>query len=718
MSIPGKIFKDFQQPDCGQCFFEFEDMATGATELYIIENGNYVALTTPSFDSYNFGNPSCGGCYVEFRNANIVTIYLWDSNDLVEILNPPQTIYVEITGSNCNSECVLVYRDTIQNNIISAIWNGTDLITMELPAGVSFAGTFCCSGLQLSQYLNSNGESSYYGFTGTDFVEVSFPAGATNIGVVSPGLNTCGCTFQYNTGTGLNIAAWDGTSLTIPPDQPQGITFVGPISNNGCNSCFTNFYSEATGLINYLWDGNTLTEFPIVGDDPTVSFSIYDNSCLEECVYKFGNILYTYDGTMYSEISGAPMELNFNDIIENACGCYFEYSTGSGDNRKFYIYENGTLVEVGGISESDCFCSVIDTNGEVETADVMSFAPEPLDNTICLGETVSFTVQVSNGTAPYTYQWQDGGGNMIGTNSATYSFTPTMADNGSTYQVMVTDNNGCSVMSESANLVINELPSLMVDDVSVCLGEEVSFTTTASNGAAPYNYQWQDSGGNTVGSNSETYTFTPTLTDNGTTYQVAVTDDNGCTVSSMPVTLTVNALPETSTPNDVTVCLGEEVSFTTTASNGAAPYNYQWQDSGGNTVGSDSETYTFFPLLADDGSSYQVIVTDDNGCINNSMSATLTINSLPDASFTCPINVPQCEGLFDLSPINSTGVWTGTSSNVIETNSMLDPSSLIQNVNYTLIYTITDNNGCQAQQSCNFNIINNCASNGGRFDDE
>ena len=80
---------------------------------------------------------------------------------------------------------------------------------------------------------------------------------------------------------------------------------------------------------------------------------------------------------------------------------------------------------------------------------------QPSDKTVTLGQTATFSV-VANGTPTLTYQWQKNGSDIPGATGATYT-TPvtTLADNGSTFGVNVSNAQG-NITSDEAKLTVNE----------------------------------------------------------------------------------------------------------------------------------------------------------------------------------------------------------------------------------------------------------------------
>ena len=193
---------------------------------------------------------------------------------------------------------------------------------------------------------------------------------------------------------------------------------------------------------------------------------------------------------------------------------------------------------------------------------------QPASQTVTAGQTATFSV-VASGTAPLSYQWQKNGANISGATAASYT-TPTTAtaDNGSTFQVVVSNTAG-SVTSSAATLTVNPAavaPTITTQPANqtVTAGQTATFAVVAS-GTAPLSYQWQKSGANISGATSASYT-TPatTSTDNGSTFQVVVSNTAG-SITSSAATLTVNpavvAPTITTQPANQTVTVGQTATF-------------------------------------------------------------------------------------------------------------------------------------------------------------
>lgn len=119
-------------------------------------------------------------------------------------------------------------------------------------------------------------------------------------------------------------------------------------------------------------------------------------------------------------------------------------------------------------------------------------------------------------------------------------------------------------------------------------------TATATGGLAPYTYMWDAAAGNQT-------TATATGLAAGS-YDVTVTDANGCTTTETVVVTEPTAVSATMSSTDETAA-GNDGTATATAAGGTSPYTYSW-DNGGTT--------SMISGLA--AGTYVVTITDANGC--------------------------------------------------------------------------------------------------------
>jgi hypothetical protein len=252
------------------------------------------------------------------------------------------------------------------------------------------------------------------------------------------------------------------------------------------------------------------------------------------------------------------------------------------------------------------------------TAANVSITSNDADNTICVGQSVTFTAVPTNGGSTPTYQWQVNGSN-VGTNSSTY--TTTGLTNGQVVTCIMTSNMAGATnnpaTSNSVTMVVTApvtpAVSIASNDANntICSGQSITFTATPTNGGSTPTYQWQVNGSN-VGTNSATYTTTGLTT--GAVVTCTMTSSNTCvttsTANSSSITVTVNPTPSTPTITQNGVVL------TSSSATGN-----QWYLNGVLIPGATGQSYT-----ATANGNYTVVVTS-NGCAS-SASAASTVSTI------------------------------------------------------------------------------------------
>jgi Metallo-peptidase family M12B Reprolysin-like/Secretion system C-terminal sorting domain len=221
-----------------------------------------------------------------------------------------------------------------------------------------------------------------------------------------------------------------------------------------------------------------------------------------------------------------------------------------------------------------------------------AFTQQPASNSVCAGNSISFTVAAS-GAAP-GYQWQvstDGGvtfNTVGGATAATYSFVSLLTQNGYQYRCVVTGTCAPSITSTAATLtvgstlIINSQPTQSI----ICAGGTATFNVAVT---GTVTYQWEEStngggtwtgiinGGIYSGATAATLTLTGVpATANNNLYRCIVSG-NCPSINSLSAALTVNTAPAiTAQPVLASIiCATQNTSFSVTA-NGTA-LAYQWQ---------------------------------------------------------------------------------------------------------------------------------------------
>ncbi|MFO7790297.1 MAG: gliding motility-associated C-terminal domain-containing protein, partial [Bacteroidales bacterium] len=222
----------------------------------------------------------------------------------------------------------------------------------------------------------------------------------------------------------------------------------------------------------------------------------------------------------------------------------------------------------------------------------------------CFGNTTGeLEVTATDGTSPYEYTL-DGG-----TPQSDGLFTGLAAG---TYTLEVTDDNGCT---DDMTITITEPDALVISEVAAshmdvdCFGNATGeLEVTATDGTSPYEYTLD---GGTPQSDGQFTGLT------AGTYNLEVTDDNGCT-DDMTITITepdALVISEVAASHVDVDCFGNATGeLEVTATDGTSPYSYTLDG------GAAQSTGLFTGLTA---GTYTLEVSDDNGCTDN-MDITIT----------------------------------------------------------------------------------------------
>jgi gliding motility-associated-like protein/uncharacterized repeat protein (TIGR01451 family) len=314
---------------------------------------------------------------------------------------------------------------------------------------------------------------------------------------------------------------------------------------------------------------------------------------------------------------------------------------------------------------SDSTTSIVSQSISVNVSLDVSTAPviitQPLDQTICAGDSASFTVVASGGGL--SYQWRKGliplvnGGNISGADSATLIINPAgIADTASDYNVLISGLCSPNDSSIYVSLFVNTAPVIITQPVDqiICAGDSVSFVVIAS--GSGLSYQWRKgliplvNGGNISGADSATLIINPAgIADTASDYNVLISGLCSPNDSSVYVSLFVNTAPVIiSQPVDQVICIGDSVSFVVVA--GGSGLSYQWRKgltplvNGGNISGANSATLTINPAgMSDAAPDYNVLISGLCGPDYSSVYVSLFVNIAPGI-IAQPLDQTICAG--------------------------------------------------------------------------
>lgn len=300
-------------------------------------------------------------------------------------------------------------------------------------------------------------------------------------------------------------------------------------------------------------------------------------------------------------------------------------------------------------------------------------------NPACGNNTGALNLSVTGGSGSYTYDWD----NLAGTNNPEdQSGLPA-----GMYVVTITDAQGCDIMAQ-ATLTALPAPMLSVAVINETCGlANASINLTVTGGTAPYTYDWNNDG---VGDNddSEDLAGMP-----AGSYNVSVTDGNGCIVSTgVNISNTDGPALTLVSTSDATSCRQNNGSVTVNRTGGTAPFLFSWVHAQSSTM------YNMQNLVGVPAGDYNLTLTDINGC---AVMLTATVGLVSGSVLTTNVTNPTTcveTGSVDLSIAGGVAPYEidWSSNGVGQTNDPEDLSGLTPGI-YSV--TVTEANGCATTAS-------------------
>ncbi|MCS6990593.1 MAG: T9SS type A sorting domain-containing protein [Chitinophagales bacterium] len=588
----------------------------------------------------------CNGQTATLTASQNYSAYLWSTGATTKSItvSTAGTYVLTVTSSNgCTAVATPVtITSSIPNVTISAsgplTWCGPGSVTLSVPT-----------------------YSSYLWSTGATTQSITVSASGTYSCTVT---DANGCT-----GTSNSVTVTAGSNLS-------------PViaSSNGVYLCTgqSTVLSTTQPFHSYLWSTGATTATITVSQAGTYTVTVTDAAGCTGVSSPF---------TVVSVTSLSPI-ITAGSATKFCSGGHVVLSVT--EPYTSYLWSNGATTQSITVTTSGTYsCTVTNASGCTGTSNsitvtVVSSLDKPVissssgNNTWC--ETAG--VYLTTNAVGYSYQWSKGSTNIAGATNIHY--TPTSSG---TYKVQITDNAGCTKKSDGFAITINKNPTpsiTVTGGTTICQGQ----TTTLSANKDYSSYLWS-TGATTKSINVGSLgTFSYTLT---------VTDANGCTGTTSPVTVTTHPKPiATITASGPTsFCDGGSV---TLSANSAS--SYKW--SNGKTTQSIEVTSS---------GTYSVTITDANGCKDTSEVVTVTEWILPDPTITLtgpatfcsstPSTLSTITGPYSYQWLKGSNIVAGA------TNRTYQPTS-----SGTYKVEIKDANGCTKKSSSGVKVtVNNCREN-------
>lgn len=496
-------------------------------------------------------------------------------------------------------------------------------------------------------YANGSASVTVNGSTGPYTFAWNDPASSTN-----PFANSLFGNQTYSvTVTDTNNCVIAGSIfVTDQPSPVASASFTSSTCGYANGTAVANVASGGTAPFTYLWSNGVTTSTNPNLLAATYSVTITDaNGCTSAAT------------TPVLDIPGPVLTTTPNQSTCSLANGSINLAVTSGTAPFAYVWSNGSSNQnLTNVMAGTYSVTVTDANGcTAISSNTINDAASPTLSLNAIGTTCSYAngsvmSNVVGGTAPFNYLWN------IGANTPTLSFILA-----GTYSMTVTDVNGCTA---SASAIVVDAPSPQLSTIvtdATCELDNGDIALTVTSGTSPFTYDWS----NTTTDQNLSNVF-------ANTYNVVVTDANGCTAG---ITNVVNniASPTASSTTTNSTCGYANGIANLQVNGGTAPFNYLWsngmttEDASGVSIGI-----------------YSVTVTDANGC---TVSTAMTVFNTPGATVSLTSTNSTCSaanGTVDLSSSNGTLPFVYSWSNGATTE---DLSNVLAG-NYDV--TLTDANSC------------------------
>ena len=257
------------------------------------------------------------------------------------------------------------------------------------------------------------------------------------------------------------------------------------------------------------------------------------------------------------------------------------------------------------------------------------------DQLICQGESTPLGVVAKPG---YTYQWQP----SVSLSDAAVAQPIATPDTTTTYVLQVTTTHGC-INYDTVTVTVN--PPTLLDtggNRAICFGESTTLggELTAQGAILEYRYEWFPST-----SLDNAFVANPMATPEQTTEYTLVARAGDCLPDTAHVTVTVHALPVTSTSEDITIGAGE-----TTPINATGGVEYAWFPTEGLSRSDVADPFAAPAVTTE----YVVTVTNEHGCSNLDTVTVFVDNRV----FVPNLFSPNGDGQNDVFKVYGAGIET------------------------------------------------------------
>ncbi|MFN8278121.1 MAG: gliding motility-associated C-terminal domain-containing protein [Chitinophagales bacterium] len=435
-----------------------------------------------------------------------------------------------------------------------------------------------------------------------------------NTGVISTAVSGGNGTYTYT----WNPTTFSGSDIT---NATAGIYALTVSDGNNCSATGTVTITQPDtlqiGIENIenqscYGDSSGIVMISIAGGVPTYSFNWSNGATTEDISHLAGGAYAvivtdkngcTANGTFNITGPSAALGLLINSVDAKCYGAHDgrAVSIPSGGTPPYtYFWSNGATTAIADLLPSGFYTlTVTDKNGCIIAGSAFIGQPDQIIITDsvsvlkCFGDANgSITTKVAGGIPPYSYAWSNG-----------LASSSISGLTGGSYQLTITDLNNCTA---TASYTIQQPPALLssvAGNNPDCNGNATGFAVVSpAGGTPPYSYLWNTNP-------AQTGVMAIKLAGN-VTYQVVITDGNGCKHADSVALIEPTPVNVNFFPTNVTCFSGNDGTVTVHASGGNPGYHYYLNGvfNGGDSV--------FQGLTA---ANYVVVAEDINKCAGSAL---------------------------------------------------------------------------------------------------
>ncbi|MCW5908676.1 MAG: choice-of-anchor L domain-containing protein [Chitinophagales bacterium] len=597
-------------------------------------NGNYTYQWSNSATTQNLTALGSGSYTVTVtQNANCT------ASASVTVQSPPAILFaspvvnnttcfggndgsISITASGGTGSLVYLWSNGGSSSSIGSLVAGSYVVTAsDVNSCTATASATVSSPPQLQLSLSHTDITCFGNNDGTATATATGGTGTISLlwsnGSSSATINSLPPANYSVTATDANACS---VSASVNVNEPALLTVslsaVAVSCFGGANGIVSSNVSGGTGNKTFLWSNGAVTANLNNVAANTYSVTVTDaNNCTASAsivVAEPTQLTLTYTTVNVTCFGGNNGSIDIT-VTGGAPQYAYNWSSGTGSEDLLNVAANSYSVTV-----TDANSCTVSSSIAVNQPTQIVFGSPVITNVSCKnGADGMAEVTPTGGTGSYTYTWN----NAPGSN-------PQSGLVQGNYTVVVTDINGCTA---STNLVVTE-PALLTANPQVthatCFaGNNGSIDANPSGGTPPYSFVWNDSQSQTTQTAVALYAGL---------YFVAITDNNGCSITTSALVNEPTEMLFTTQATNVS-CPGDEDGTITVIPTGATPpYSYSVTQDGANFVYSTDGV-----ILNLAAGSYSVIVSDNNGCTK--MGTAIVPDAVPDV-FTITTDSTSCYG--------------------------------------------------------------------------